>query len=230
MPPDSTKFARRRRLVKSRVEFALNLVHLRRKGNEADTPNTTNGRLVMNVSKTFIALSAVGVVAALYHAWSEKAFSTNIFSVRYAPLASFFGIPYWLFGVTWYPLILAVGLLTTGLGRFALRNELLILLSVGNVFTAYLWYLDILVVNAYTSQYIFLYAVNYVLTGLVVFQNWRSDVVHGFAYGTIIGAVIGILFGPFGVAACGIGGGIFGALRNYAMPAKEPAQRREIIA
>jgi len=51
-----------------------------------------------------------------------------------------------------------------------------------------------------------------------VFQNWSSDVMHGFVYGTVTGAVIGLLFGPYGVAACGIGGGIFGAIRNYVMP------------
>ena len=49
-------------------------------------------------------------------------------------------------------------------------------------------------------------------------QNWSSDVMHGIVYGTVTGAIIVILFGLYGVAACGIGGGIFGAIRNCVIP------------
>lgn len=176
--------------------------------------------MTTNASKAFITLSTLGIAAALYHAWSEGAFTANFPMVGYAPFASFFGVPWWVFGVIWFPLILAVGLWTTGLGRAGLRKELLILLTIGNVFTGYLWYLDIVVIGAFTFVYVALYAINYALTGLVVFQNWSSDVMHGFVYGTVTGAIIGLLFGPYGVAACGIGGGIFGAIRNYVMPVK----------
>jgi hypothetical protein len=176
------------------------------------------------VIKTFVALSVLGVAGAVYHASLEKAFTTNFSLVHYSELASFFGVPYWVFGMVWYPFILTVALLTTKAGRVALRKETLMLLSVGNVFTAYLWYLDIIVVRAYTPDVLSLYAINYALTGLVVFQNWSNDIIRGFAYGTIIGALVGILFGPFGIATCGIAGGIFGAIRNYEVP-KEPKTR-----
>jgi len=92
------------------------------------------------------------------------------------------------------------------------------LLTVGNLFTGYLWYLDFEVIKAFTVVYAALYATNYVLTGLVVVANWSSERMRGFAYGTVTGAVVGILFGPYGIAACAIGGGIFGALRNYVIP------------
>lgn len=176
-------------------------------------------------SKVFIALSLVGIVEAFYHAWSEKAFVTNIFVVHFSRLASLYGVPYWLLGLVWFPLVLVVGLWTTRLGREPLNKELLILLTVGNVFTGYLWFLDIIVVKAYTPLYIALYATNYALTGLVVIQNWSSDIMHGYVYGTGTGAVVGLLFGPYGVAACGISGGIFGAIRNYVMPKEASAQR-----
>lgn len=172
----------------------------------------------MNLSKPFLVVSALGIVEAIYHAWSEGAFSTNYAVVSFSPYASLFGIPYWVFGVVWFPLVLAVGLWMTRIGKVSLGREMLVLLTVGNVFTGYLWYLDFIIINAFTLVYAALYATNYVLTAFVVLDNWSSDVMHGYAYGTITGAVVGLLFGPYGVAACGIGGGIFGALRNYAIP------------
>lgn len=174
----------------------------------------------MIVSRAFIVISALGIVAAVYHASLEGAFTSNSFAVNYAPFASFFGIPYWVFGVVWFPLILAVGLWSTRLGSTALGKQVLILLTIGNVFTGYLWYLDIDVIAAYTLVYVALYAINYVLTALVVFQNRSNDIMRGYVYGTITGAIVGLLFGVYGVAACGIGGGIFGSIRNYVMPAE----------
>jgi len=177
-----------------------------------------------NLSKAFIAVSVWGVVLAIYHAWSEKAFTTNPFLVHYSQYAAFFGVPYWVFGIVWFPLVLIVGLWSTNLGRNKLRMEMLVLLTVGNAFTGYLVYLDILVVKVFTITYAALYFTNYALTGLVVAQHWRNDVMDGFVYGTVTGAVIGILFGLYGVAACGIAGGIFGAVRNYFVP-KNPTKQ-----
>jgi len=176
----------------------------------------------MLTPKVFIALSAVGVIEALYHAWLEKAFTTNTFAVHYAPYASFFGVPYWIFGVVWYPLMVVVSLWCTKLGRATLGRWLLALLTIGNLFTVYLWYLDLDVVRAYTALYVALYVTNYILTGIVVYQNWSSDEMRGFTYGTVagvvVGTVLGAVFGPFAVAACGVGGGILGAFRNFFLP------------
>ena len=172
------------------------------------------------MSKAFLVVAALGIAGAIYHAWNEKAFTTNYSVVSFSPYASLLGVPYWVFGIVWFPLVFVVVLWTTKLGRGGLSKELLIILTVGNLFTGYLWYLDFLVIKSFTLVYAALYATNYVLTALVVIENWSNDLMKGFAYGTITGAIVGILFGPYGVAACGIGGGIFGALRNYAMPAR----------
>ncbi len=179
----------------------------------------------MNASKPFIAVAALGVVGAFYHAWLEQAFTTNYSIVSYSSLASFYGVPYWVFGVVWFPLVLVVSLWRTKMGTVGLRSELLILLTVGNVFTGYLWYLDIVVIQSFTIVYVALYAANYALTALVVYENRASDMMHGYVYGTATGAVLGLLFGPYGVAACGIGGGVFGALRNYAMPLRAASSK-----
>jgi len=178
--------------------------------------------LSRDISRIFLGVSTLGVLVALYHAWSEGAFTTNFALVNFAPYASFFGLPYWVFGVVWFPLVLVVGSWTTKFGTTRLESGMLILLTVGNVFTGYLWFLDLEIVRGFTLVYVLLYAVNYALTGLVVLENRSSDLMRGYVYGTISGGIVGLLFGPYGVAACGIGGGIFGAIRNYAMPVTPP--------
>jgi uncharacterized membrane protein len=174
----------------------------------------------MKLAKPFIAVSFLGIIGALYHAWSEGAFSTNYGVVSFSPYASLYGVPYWVFGVVWFPLVFAVGLWSTKLGTRMLPMELLILLSVGNVFTGYLWFLDLLVVKAFTLVYVALYSTNYALTVLIVAEHWSSDVMRGYLYGTVTGAIIGIFLGPYGVVVCGLGGGLFGALRHYLLPVK----------
>jgi uncharacterized membrane protein len=176
--------------------------------------------LTATLSRLFVAVSALGIIGAFYHAWNEGAFTTNYTAVTFVPYASFFGVPYWVFGVVWFPLILVVGLWATKMGRVPLSDKMLALLTVGNVFTGYLWYLDLVIIKAFTAVYVLLYLTNYILTAFVAIDNRSSDVMRGYVYGTATGAVVGILFGPYGVAACGIGGGIFGALRNYFMPIK----------
>lgn len=179
-------------------------------------------------SKSFLVVCFLGIIGAFYHAWAEGAFTTNYALVHFAPYASFYGIPYWVFGVVWFPPVFVVALWATKIGKVALNKKMLALLTIGNIFTGYLWYLDLVIIHivfeGYTVLYLFLYLTNYVMTALVVIDNRSSDVIHGYVYGTFTGAVVGLLFGPYGVAACGIGGGIFGALRNYAMPIRGPAK------
>ncbi len=174
--------------------------------------------MASSTSRTFIDFAVIGVVLAFYHAWSEGLFTSNLFIIQYAPWASFFGTPYSLFGVVWFPVVLAVGLWSTRLSRIDLKRSLLLLLTVGNLFTMYFWYVDVAFVKAYNPLYLGLYVTNYALTGLVVFQNRSDDVVQGFAYGTVVGAAVGLIFGLFGVTVCGILGGILGSTRNLALP------------
>lgn len=178
----------------------------------------------MRLSVPFAAVAFVGVAGALYHAWSEGAFTTNYGAVTFTSYSSFYGVRYWVFGAAWFPLVLVVALWSTQGGRGALPKEFLILLTVGNVFTGYLWFLDLVIIKAFTMVYVLLYSTNYLLTALVVAENMHDDVMRGYLYGTVTGAVVGLLFGPYGVAACGIGGGIFGAMRNYLMPMRVPTE------
>jgi len=169
----------------------------------------------LKAAPIFVFLSAVGVAEAFYHAWQENAFTTNWFTVSFSPYASFLGVPYWVLGIVWFPLILVVGLWTTRLGRANLMPQLLILLAVGNIVTGYFWYLDLVVINAFTPTYVGLYVTNYALTGLVVAENWGHREMREFTVWTIIGMAIGAFFGAFGAAAFGLAGGIFGAVGGY---------------
>jgi len=166
----------------------------------------------LKASYAFILLSAVGVAEAFYHAWQENAFTTNWSAVNFSGYASLMGIPYWAFGLVWFPLVLVLGLWATRLGRMNLTGSLLILLTVGNIFTGYLWYLDLIVINAVTPTYVGLYLTNYALTGIVVVQNWTHREMREFAVGTVLGVVVGAFFGAFGAAVLGLAGGVFGAV------------------
>ena len=169
----------------------------------------------MRASLTFILLSAVGVAEAFYHAWQENAFTTNWFTVNFSGYSALWGIPYWAFGIVWFPLVLIVGLRITRMGRSGLTEKLLILLTIGNLFTGYLWYLDLIVINALTPTYVGLYLTNYALTGVVVVQNWARREMREFAVGTVLGVVIGAFFGAFGSVVLGLAGGVFGAVGGY---------------
>ena len=169
----------------------------------------------MKASLAFLFLSLVGVAEAFDHSWLEGAFTTNWASVSFSPYASLFGVPYWVFGVVWFPLVFAVGLWTTRLGRADLKSELLVFLTVGNLFTGYMWFLDLVVIRSFTAAYVGLYVTNYALTGLVVAQNWSRVAMRDFTAGTAIGIVAGVFFGPFGAALFGLTGGIIGAVGGY---------------
>ena len=169
----------------------------------------------MRASPAFLILTVVGVGEAFYHAWSENAFTTDWFTVKFAPNASLFGVPYWVCGVVWFPLILVMGLWSTKLGRAPLPGRMLILLSVGNFFTGYLWYLDLIVIRSFTAAYAGLYVTNYALTGLVAYDNRKMRAMREFTACTVIGMVIGVFFGGFGVAVFGLLGGLFGAIGGY---------------
>jgi uncharacterized membrane protein len=82
---------------------------------------------------------------------------------------SIFGIPFYALGLAWFPLVLILGLATSKLGKDPMNGEILLpVLMVGNVFTAYLWYLEISVIGIICPLCVGCYAVNYALTALVV--------------------------------------------------------------
>ncbi len=100
--------------------------------------------------------------------------STGVFCcscVSNSGYTSIFGIPFWVAGITWFPLLLVLGLYFTKGGTWRLKGEILLpILLIGDLFTIYLWYLELGVIGAICPYCVSLYVVNYVLTGLVAFD------------------------------------------------------------
>jgi uncharacterized membrane protein len=138
------------------------------------------------LSKAFIALAAVGIPDAMYHAYGEiTAYSAplsnkcelssfwgciSVFQSGYTKFPPSDGISMWVYGIIWFPLILALSLWFTRGGAPVNAAVLLPLLTVGNIFTIYLWYLELGVIHAVCPVCVSLYLLNYGMTVLAVVQ------------------------------------------------------------
>ena len=131
------------------------------------------------LSKLFIALSIVGVGDGSYTAYeyiTAKFFCSptgtiSCVCVAHSGHTSIFGIPFWVAGVTWFPFLLVFSLILTKGGSWSLRGDILLpVLLIGDLFTIYLWYLEIDIIGCYCPYCISLYVINYALTGLVIFD------------------------------------------------------------
>ncbi len=130
--------------------------------------------------RIYLILAAAGILDAAYHAYSEltqvfKYCNLNkhiscglVFQTGYTTIViGHTVIPFWFLGVVWFPLMLVSGLVLWN------RSKLLLIpiILIGDMFTIYLWSLDILIwekVQAVCPVCISLYAINYVMTGVVV--------------------------------------------------------------
>ncbi len=88
---------------------------------------------------------------------------------------SLFGIPFYVMGLAWFPALFAIGLLTSRFGKRPVNSEILLpILMVGNIFTAYLWYLELAVIHIICPLCVSLYVVNYALTLIVLVLLFRE--------------------------------------------------------
>lgn len=135
-------------------------------------------------SKAFVAIATVGILVAAYHSYGEITYysgpgssvcnisaflsCTSVFAsgdVSFPP--GIYGLPLYVYGLVWFPLLAALGV-WYGRRRGGLNGELMFpLLMVGNLFTIYLWYLELGVIHALCPVCIAMYALNYLETGLV---------------------------------------------------------------
>jgi disulfide bond formation protein DsbB len=135
-------------------------------------------------SKAFIALSVMGIGIAIYHAYGEITFSLNscslsaalscktVFSSGYTtfpPAGSIpglsKGIDFWIYGVVWFPLCLAVGLWSLKKYGGPKASVVVPFLMVGNIFTLYPWDIEIRILGGvYCPVCVSMYFVNYILT------------------------------------------------------------------
>ena len=135
------------------------------------------------LSKAFVVLAAVGIAVAVYHGYDEvTAYSApgtgvcninnvlscaSVFNSGYTkfPPGSY-GVDLYVYGLVWFPLMLILGA-EFGKKTGTINGEVMVpLLMVGNLFTLYLWYLEIAVIHAYCPVCISMYVLNYAMTAL----------------------------------------------------------------
>jgi uncharacterized membrane protein len=88
---------------------------------------------------------------------------------------TFLGVSLWVYGIVWFPLILFSGYWMTKRSD-GIRWEVMVpLLMVGNVFTLYLWYLELVKIHAICPVCVSLYTLNYVMTGIAAYSAWREN-------------------------------------------------------
>jgi uncharacterized membrane protein len=134
------------------------------------------------LSKAFVVLAAVGIVIAVYHGYDEVTSYTgpgsgicnfsifscgNVFAsgdTTFPPGP--YGLPLYLYGLFWFPLLLYLGV-RYGRRLGTLNGDVLVpVLMVGNVFTLYLWYQELVVIHALCPVCISMYLLNYLMTVL----------------------------------------------------------------
>jgi len=139
------------------------------------------------LSKVFVVLAAVGIAVAIYHGYDEvtnySAPGTGVCNVNsvVSCLSVFqsgytkfppgpYGVSMFVYGLIWFPLMVVLGV-WFGKRTGTLNGEILVpVLMVGNLFTIYLWYLEIAVIHAYCPVCISMYVLNYAMTGLAAKQ------------------------------------------------------------
>lgn len=137
------------------------------------------------LSKAFVALAAIGIAVALYHGYDElTAYSApgttvcninsilscgSVFRSGYTTFPPGpYGVDLFVYGLVWFPLILILVVRSEKRSGTVSGELMLPVLMVGNVFTLYLWYLEIAVIHAYCPVCISMYVLNYAMTGLAV--------------------------------------------------------------
>ena len=133
---------------------------------------------------TYLLFSLIGIGIAIYIA--NEYLTQNFTSCNINPQVSCggvfqsgqtsrVGIPFYAMGLVWFPAVFAIGLFTSRLGKKAVNSQILLpVLMVGNVFTVYLWYLELAVIHIICPLCVSLYAVNYALTLIVLLQFLRE--------------------------------------------------------
>ena len=133
------------------------------------------------LTKAFIALAAIGIAVAVYHGYDEITSYTGP-GTNVCNLSSFvscssvfasgdvtfppgpYGLPLYIYGLVWFPLMVALGF-WYGRKKGTLNGEVLFpVLMVGNLFTFYLWYVELGVIHALCPVCISMYLLNYTMT------------------------------------------------------------------
>ncbi len=128
----------------------------------------------------FVGLSILGIGVAIYEAYDYLTQNFNgcnfnsyvsCGTVATSGYTSLDGVPFYVMGLVWFPLVLVLVLALSRLGKQPVDGIILLpFLMIGNIFTIYLWYLELGVIHAICPVCVSLYVINYALTGLAAWQ------------------------------------------------------------
>jgi len=143
------------------------------------------------LDKAFLILAAVGIPDAIYHSYDEITnFSApgsnacninnflsckNVFVSGYTTFPPHGGLSLFVYGLVWFPLMLGLGLWFVRKRRGIDGAVMVPVLMVGNLFTLYLWYLELGVIHAICPVCVSMYALNYLMTAVCVAIALRQD-------------------------------------------------------
>ncbi len=143
------------------------------------------------LSKLFVAIAAVGIPDAIYHAYDEITHYSgpgsklcdisnfwsckNVFNSGYTKFPpGQYGLSMWVYGIIWFPLILVLGLWFARKSGTINGALFLPILMVGNIFTLYLWYLELGVIHAVCTVCVSMYLLNYAMTVIAAWALLRA--------------------------------------------------------
>lgn len=121
-----------------------------------------------------LSLSVAGLAVAIIHALQEHLYIPanictinskfncgGLFNSGYTAIQ---GVPFWLLGLIWFSMLIPVGFLLANRWKI-----LLPILMIGNLFTLYLWNIEINIVGIICPVCVSLYCINYAITAVVFF-------------------------------------------------------------
>jgi uncharacterized membrane protein len=116
----------------------------------------------------------MGIAVAFYHAYGELTFTLSACSISQAincqavfasGYTTFLGVEFWVYGVVWFPVCLAVGLWAIRKYGTPNRSVVVPFLMVGNIFTLVPWNIEVRILGGvYCPVCVSMYVINYILT------------------------------------------------------------------
>lgn len=133
---------------------------------------------MQRVKLSILVLTVIGLAVAIVHALQEKLYVPSNFCTINSKIScgglfnsgytAIQGVPFWLLGLIWFVMLIPVGYL------YSHRWKVFIpILMIGNLFTLYLWNIEINIVGIICPVCVSLYCVNYAITGVAFFTRSR---------------------------------------------------------
>ena len=127
-------------------------------------------------AKIYLGLSVAGLADAIYHAYDEITENFGQCNISHAISCggvfesghtSIFGVPFFVLGLIWFPLAIILGLYSFNQGGSDSTFSGKILLPfvlIGDIFTLYLWYVELGVIGIVCPVCVSIYVFNYLMT------------------------------------------------------------------